>query len=287
MQLSHEDAVRKFRTALTAYRAPDTVDLRCYYVQRIINWTEAQDMTVWDLDLQDFLTWLSSDVGPSPWTKRSAKSSISVFYQWAHATELIHENPAQKLPSLRAPQSFPNPAPEDKVEQALSRCTRRIDVLMILLGEYQGLRAGEMAPLHSADVYGEELRVVGKGNKYRMLPLHPLVSDTLRLFPTGYYFPSTRNPRGHMLAASVGRRVRWLFGNQPRINAHSLRHKFAMDAYEENPDLLALKEALGHESVATTEIYARASTKKIRKLVHALPEKESRRTALTSLSKAA
>ncbi|MDN6373387.1 MAG: hypothetical protein L0K12_10755, partial [Brevibacterium aurantiacum] len=78
LQLSkpHQAIHDAFTTALSTYRSPYTVELRGYYLQRLMTW--AQDTTehgsVLRLTLEDFHTWLSKDVGPAISTKRSARS---------------------------------------------------------------------------------------------------------------------------------------------------------------------------------------------------------------------
>lgn len=279
MARDHDDLACEFHDTLRAYRAPATAELRAYYVGRLMTFAEEQNKHVLELRYQDLTLWLSKFVGQSPWTKRTAKSSLSVFFKWAHALRLITDNPADGLPSMRAPRGVPNPCPEPAIQDALDRCTRRIDVLMLFLGEYQGLRAGEIAQLHTSDIIDDQVCVRGKGNRDRVVPLHPLLRDVLQVFPSGYLFPSDKNPHGHMLPASIGRRVRFLLGHQPRRNAHSLRHRFGVDALELNPDLMALRDLLGHESVATTEIYTRASTRRLRIMVESLPERPGHREA--------
>ncbi|HJG80981.1 MAG TPA: tyrosine-type recombinase/integrase [Brevibacterium senegalense] len=283
MAPDHDDLACEFYDTLRAYRAAATADLRVYYIRRLMTFAEDTNQHVLELTARDLSRWLSKEVGQSPWTKRTAKSSVSVFFSWAHALRMIEHNPADGLPSMRAPRGVPNPCPEPAIREALKRCTRRVDVLMIFLGEYQGLRAGEIAQLHTSDIVDDQIRVRGKGRRDRVVPLHPLLRDVLRVFPSGYLFPSDKNPHGHMLPASIGRRVRYLLGNQPRRNSHSLRHRFGVDALELNPDLMALRDLLGHESVATTEIYTRASTKRLRVMVEALPERPGDRAAFEGL----
>lgn len=283
----HQFLHSEFTTALSNYRSPDTVDLRGYYLLRLMKWAEEtfEHGTVLELQTDDFNRWLAKEVGPAISTKRSARATLSVFYNWAEVTGKLSTNPARHLPSMRNSVGIPNPCPDAEIQRALQRCTRPIDVLMILFGELQGLRAGEIARSHTDDVLfpTKELRVLGKGSKERLLPLHPLLHELLPQFPAGYFFPSDKNPSGHMLPRSIGRRIRHLLGNQPGRNAHSLRHKFGVDALELNPDLMGLRDLLGHTSVATTQVYTKASSKRLRKLVADLPEPPGHREKLRAL----
>ncbi|SMY01716.1 tyrosine-type recombinase/integrase [Brevibacterium antiquum] len=281
----HSDLIEQFETTIAAYLSQGTVETRTYYVRRLAQWASAHDNHILSLELKDILTWLSKSIGPSPWTKRSAKSSASVFYKWARRHRYTEHNLADDFPTISAPKGIPNPCPESAVTAALRRCTRIQDVMMLLLGEYQGLRASETAQLHTSDFdpVHDQLRVTGKGNKTRILPLHPIVKEALAHFSPGFLFPSDRNPTGHILGRSLGRRVRHLLGHVPKLNAHSLRHKFGCETLELNPDLLALRDLLGHESVETTQIYARASAQRLQKMVFALPTKPDRMSTLTEI----
>lgn len=283
----HQALHDSFTAALLNYRSPYTVELRGYYLRRLMRWTQetTEHHSVLKLTLTNFHTWLSKDVGPAISTKRSARATLSVFYEWAENVDKLKTNPARKLPSMRNSVGVPNPCPADDIQRALERCTRPIDVLMILFGELQGMRAGEISRAHSDDALltTKELRILGKGDKERLVPLHPLLQDLLAQFPSGYYFPSDLNPSGHMLPRSIGRRIRHLLGFQPKRNAHSLRHKFGVDALELNPDLMALRDLLGHASVATTQIYTKASSTRLRKLVDDLPEPAGHRKKFKAL----
>lgn len=286
MEPLHQDVIASFDTILRSYRQEGTVAQRVYYLRRLAAWAERQETTLWDLSFKDLQVWLTKDVGPSPWTKRSAKNTLSTFYQWAVATGQISDNPAANLPSIRAPEGIPRPCPEEVIQRGLERATRHIDVLMILLGELQAMRAGEIAHAHTSDIQGDYLRVLGKGNKVRVIPLHPLVKEVLEYIPRGYLFPSDKNPTGHMLPRSIGARVRWLLDGNG-WNAHSLRHRFGVEALEENPDLMALRDIMGHASVSTTQIYTKASAQRLKKMVEGVKAGPGREQRMKQMLRAA
>lgn len=282
-----QHVLETFEATLRTYRAESTVKLRIYYIQRLATWLQTHKRTFWTARERDLVTWMTKEIGSAPNTRRSARHSLSVFYDWAVKFDYTDYNPTIKLPSVRSPQGVPHPVPDDAIHQALQRCTRPVDVLMLILGEYEGLRCCEMAALHTNDIDHDrnQLRVVGKGSKERVLPIHPLVAKALHRVPRGYVFPSELNPTGHMLAQSIGQRVRFLMGSHRGHNAHSLRHKFACDVLDRDPNLMGLRDLLGHASVATTQIYTRASTRHTRVMVENLPYKDDRLQTLTALAR--
>lgn len=123
---------------------------------------------------------------------------------------------------------------------------------MRLAGE-TGLRRAELAAVHSDDVAelvtGPALLVTdGKGGKQRWVPLPPDLAQWVRM-QRGWIFPSKDG--GHISANGVGL---W-YSRRLGKNTHSLRHRYATRAYASSKDLHAVKQLLGHSSVATTQVY--------------------------------
>lgn len=279
----HRRILEEYELHLDAHRAKSTVKVRVWYAYKLCLWAESlnEDMadttddssqiSVWSLTYSQLARWLSRGVGPAPGTKYSARCSARLFYSWGQKAGFTQDNVALKLPSVRRPRGVPKACPEQVLEKGLWNATRRRDVFMLLLGSYAGLRACEIAPLHTRDVLlGRKLRVLGKGGHERIVPLHPIIREYLPYFEDGFFFPSDRSTTGHVLPASIGQRIRDLLDTSG-WNGHTLRHRFATEVYQANPDLLALKDLLGHASVATTQIYARADVARLDEYVDALP----------------
>ena len=121
---------------------------------------------------------------------------------------------------------------------------------MILLAAYAGLRRAEVAAVHSRDIEGTSLRVVGKGGRVRVIPLHPALEEALNGLD-GYVFPGRL--QGHVSADNVGKTLSRLLG--PGWTAHTLRHRFASRAYAAERDIRAVQELLGHSKLETTQLY--------------------------------
>lgn len=227
-----------------------TIGLRTYHLRRFM--TEGpQDWTTATVD--DLAAWLGSHTWAND-TLRSYRSSLRTFYDWAHLTGRCTDNPARLLPSVPARPGKPRPAPEDVLKAALGRSDQRVR-LMLLLGAHAGLRRGEIAAVHTGglfeDLDGWSLRVKGKGNRTRLVPLTRLVAAELHALPAGWAFPS---PEGdHLTPAHVGKLMSRALG--PGWTAHTLRHRFATRAYAAERDLRAVQELLGHSKPETTAIY--------------------------------
>lgn len=251
----HLDVIDGYTNWLLSHRAESTAERRVHYAGRIALWAQEQEKRVFQLNHLEVATWLTKKVGPKPNTKSSAKASASMLFNWGIEAQLVSSNPVHRLPTIRRPRALPRPCPENVLNSGLSNATRRRDILMLLLPTYGGLRAGEAARLHPRDCIDGFMHVTGKGSKQRDVPIHPLLARAMEHFdPNEYFFPSDMSITGHVLPASLGRRVRDLL-DMKGWNAHTLRHRFATEVYGKDPDLLALRDLLGHASVSTTEIY--------------------------------
>jgi integrase len=151
---------------------------------------------------------------------------------------------------------------------------------MILLGAYAGLRVSEIAAVRGQDVdmIANSIAVVGKGGKRRDISLHPVLVDLARSMPPRtWWFPSsTGNHRyragGPMLGNSVSASI-----SKAMVRAgvpgtpHALRHWFGTALRQVGVDSLVIKELMGHESLATTEICVMVSVESRSSAISALP----------------
>ena len=171
-------------------------------------------------------------------TKRSRRATMVAFYDWAIRDELTETNPARQLAPVSAAHPKPRPIPDAIYQRALRAAAPR-ERLMLRLAAEGGMRRGEVAALHTSDLTpgfsgGWLVRVHGKRDKDRVIPLpEALVSEILRL-PAGYVFPGNR--AGHLSAEYVGRRTALVIPQGYTL--HTLRHRFGTRAYQDSNDLL-------------------------------------------------
>lgn len=109
---------------------------------------------------------------------------------------------------------------------------------------------------------GPALRVLGKGNKLRVLPLPADLADMIRALRPDWVFPGRWAGRS-MSDDAVGDILSRLLG--PGFSGHSLRHRFATKAYGATHDILAVQQLLGHASPATTMGYVRVDQADLRR----------------------
>lgn len=256
------------RALRAAGRPSTTIRTRRNHVARLAR--ESGALSPWTITDDVLVDW----AGSQPWsleTRRSVRSSLRGFYKWGVGTGRTSENPALALPSVAQRAPSPKPTPEEGYRLALAKAEPRERLMVRLAGE-AGLRRGEVARVHSrdlvADLLGWTLRVRGKGDKIRDVPLSNDLAARLRALPAGYAFPG--NDHGHLSPWWVGHIIGRLLPDG--FTMHSLRHRFASRGYDRTRDLLAMQQLLGHSSPAVTRAYIRvdnAATRRVVELVTA------------------
>ncbi len=194
------------------------------------------------------------------------------------------QNPAELLPNPRTASRLPRVLDRDQARQLLERIPSATpldarDRAMLELAYSSGLRCAELVGLDvdSIDFDSETVRVWGKGNKERIVPLgepaQRAVSRYVERFrPALVDDPTERalliSKSGRRLSPSdVTRRLgRWVdeAAIAGRVSPHALRHSFATHMLEGGADLRSIQELLGHASISTTQIYTRVEPGRLR-----------------------
>jgi integrase/recombinase XerC len=195
-------------------------------------------------------------------------STLHSFYRWATRAQHLAVDPTVDIDRPKVPKRLPRPVPSAELAEALA-CADHADPQMrcwLLLGCYGGLRCMEIAGLCREDVLDADglLRVLGKGDKERMVPLHPEVLAALNALPMPARGQIFRPARGGTLRPD---RVSHLICNYlhevgSSRGAHALRHYFGTEVYQASLDLRLTQELMGHSSPATTAGYAACDVRK-------------------------
>lgn len=197
--------------------------------------------------------------------RRNVRTTLVVFYDWALHAGICTDNPARRMPKVRAAAPRPRPAP-DKVWLDLLMAADPRERMMARLAGEAGLRRAEVAKVQRDDVisdlYGYSLVVQGKGGKQRTVPLTDSLANAILEYrrTPGYLFPGQID--GHMSPNHCGKLLSRLMPEG--WSAHKLRHRYASRGFAATGDLLAVQTALGHSSVATTQRYVQVSTQSVR-----------------------
>jgi integrase/recombinase XerC len=235
---------------LASGRAPGTVAQRVMHIEHLAR-VHPDLATVTTADLETFLA--ARRTTHRAETRKTIRASFRVYFAWAHRVGLHPADPAQLLMPIRIPATVPRLAPDDAIQRALTGAPLR-ETGMILLGRLACLRLTELSTLQIRHRERDVLRILGKGEKQRLVYLNDAlipVLDELETEAAGspWYFPGRFTGHIHPQAAHkiIQRRTGW--------NPHSLRHAGATAAYRATGDLRAVQEMLGHASMATTQRY--------------------------------
>jgi integrase/recombinase XerD len=229
------------------------------------------------------------DPGLAPSSLRRRAAAIKGFYRFAYGEGLIRVDVAAHLDLPRPQRLLPETLTSDEVvrllESAPGDTTASLrDRALLELLYAAGLRISEATGLDLEDlsIGGAFVRVIGKGDRERLVPVGEVALDWLGrwiagprngLLALGHVAPAKGGPlflgeRGRRLArqqawASV-KRAAARAGVVDRVSPHTLRHSFATHLLEGGADLRVVQELLGHASISTTQLYTHLTGERIR-----------------------
>ncbi len=231
------------------------------------------DARAWALSL--------SSQGLSGRTVRKMLTALSSFYTFLSRQGLAKSNPAAEVPLAKFAKELPVYVREKEMEEILEEkpvggntFEEVRDRLIVLMFYSTGMRRAELIGLRDADVDTSkgELKVLGKRNKERVIPFGNELRDAIERYRvaradfTGQTFTEmffVRKPEGLPIYPTLVERVvkRELTGHTraSRLSPHTLRHSFATDMLNNGADLSAVQQLLGHQSLATTQVYTHIS----------------------------
>ena len=263
--------------------SPNTVRA---YTTDLRQMASALGVPVQQITLQILRGWLAElmEAGAASSTIQRRVAAVRGFFAWASEQSLITEDPAVRLRSPKKARRLPVVPAQRDVEEAMASTQARAEEgplairdLAILEVLYAGgIRVAELCSLDLTDVDDERglLRVVGKGDKERTVPLgapaRRAVAAWRSVRPT-VAGPGSSNAlfvgaRGGRIDPRVARRVvhEATSASGSEVGPHGLRHAMATHLLEGGADLRSVQEILGHASVATTQVYTHVSAERLR-----------------------
>lgn len=213
-------------------------------------------------------------------TRATTRGTFLAFYGFLHAEGLREDNPALRLPVVKVPPHRPRPYTQEQIDRLLSTGAYRRTRAMILLAAYQGLRASEIAAVHSDDVdlHAGTLKVLGKGSRTDYLPLHDIIRELAPTMNIGYWFPARSGREGHVKGQSVSDLLtdaRERAGIVDRaLTGHSLRHSFGTELVRRGANIRAVQELMRHSSLQTTQRYTEVLDEDRRTALAVLPTRK-------------
>ena len=219
--------------------------------------------------IRNWIVFLSKNkISPNSINRKIA--SLKAYFKFLVNIKEIKKSPLRNHTSLRTKSKVVNPLNETEMkevfdlfktsEKELTRDSMIIDILYST-----GLRRAELINLKKSDIYFDDqvIKVLGKRNKERLVPMLPVLVKKLKLFSKNIKDDSflLQSKNGNKISPSTIYRVvnKYLrnISTKTKISPHVLRHTFATHILNNGADINSIKEILGHKSLASTQIYTK------------------------------
>ena len=226
-------------------------------------------------DFQNYLTHLN-ELKINARSQSRVISSMRSFFKYLMIEKIIDNNPSELLENPKTGKKLPEFLTIDEIDLMVSQIDRsksdgerNIAILEVLYG--CGLRVTELIELKISEIYWKEgfIRIIGKGNKERLVPLGKIASKHLKIylneirvhqkidnqFVDHVFINKNGKKLSRVMIFKIIKKLTEKAGIQKNVSPHTLRHSFATHLVEGGADLRAVQEMLGHQSIITTEIY--------------------------------
>jgi integrase/recombinase XerD len=243
------------------------------YANSLVNKLSPEAFSLNDLRL--FINWIN-ELGMIPSSQARILSGIKAFYKYLLVEDIIKNSPAELLESPKKQRKLPDTLSINDINRLIAAIdlskpdgARNKAIIEVLYS--CGLRVSELTELKLSNLYLEIefIKVIGKGNKERLVPIGGEAIKALSIWidSVRVHAPIKKgeedmvflNRRGTRLSRvyifMLIKQLAQMAGIKKSISPHTLRHSFATHLVEGGADLRAVQEMLGHESITTTEIY--------------------------------
>ncbi|MEL6539175.1 MAG: site-specific tyrosine recombinase XerD [Bacteroidota bacterium] len=237
--------------------------------------------------LQQLMAYLYS-LGLSAPTQARILSSLRAFFKFLILSEYCSEDPSAHITTPKIGRKLPHTLAVHEIDTLLGKIdhtkpegVRNRAMLETLYSS--GLRVSELIDLKLGHIYFDEgfVRVMGKGNKERVVPIGREARKHLRIYMEEVRAHVTAQPEfsNHVFLNKRGRRLTRVMvfmivkdlasqaGIQQPVSPHTFRHSFATHLVEGGADLRAVQAMLGHESITTTEIYTHLDRSYLKQII--------------------
>lgn len=253
------------------------------FMHFIMRWYDVTPERVESHMIERYLGWLY-DKGRSGASQARRLSGIKSLYNYMLFKDYINQLPTELIKAPKPSRMLPDTLTVEEIDALLStfdintakgcRDSAIVEVLYSC-----GLRVSELTSLRLSDLFFGEgyIRVVGKGDKQRIVPVSSAARDKIQLYME-FRRPKQRsestlflNNRGmpltRVMVFNIIRGAANLAGIDKKISPHTLRHSYATHLLEGGANIREVQELLGHESIVTTEIYTHLEAKRLSRVV--------------------
>ena len=288
-----QNAIRDFQLFLKIERglSKNTIDSYSRDLEKLLIYLENHKViyspiTIDEDTVQNFIYDIAKKVNPR--SQARIISGLRSFFDYLIFEDYRKTNPTDLIEAPKIGRKLPDTLSEDEINQLISA----IDLShpqgernrTILETMYScGLRVSELINLKISDLFFDEgfIRVIGKGNKQRFVPIHDNAQKYILLYinnirnhltaQKGFEDTVFLNRRGKgltrqmifIILKDLSIKLEWT----KKISPHTLRHSFATHLLKNGADLRAIQQMLGHESITTTEVYVHLDKSYLKEVV--------------------
>ena len=271
--------VRKYQQYLRLEKglSPNTYEAYMSDLQKLLTYLESEHINVWETSLKDLQQFAAGlhDIGIHPRSQARILSGIKSFFHFLIITDEIEADPSELLEGPKIGMQLPEVLTIEEIDQLIGAIDRsqyegqrNCAILETLYS--CGLRVSELCNLKLSDLYFDEgfIRVEGKGSKQRLVPISERAIKEINLwlidrkrwryrpgFEDYVFLARWGNAISRIMVFRIIKNLAEATGLQKNISPHTFRHSFATHLLEGGANLRAIQAMLGHESLATTEIY--------------------------------
>ena len=305
MDKNTERILRRYYQYLKLERgfSPNTIEAYQRDLEKFLSFLSVEKKDILSPALEDFHSFSAAmnDVGIASTSLSRILSGLRSFYHFLVISDILESNPTELLEFPKRPQHLPDVltvAEVDAMEACIDLSERegqRNKAIIETLFSC-GLRVSELCSLKMSNLYLDEgfIKVEGKGNKQRLVPISGKAVKELNLWfydrchidiKPGYedfvfVSHSRRQSLTRIMVFYVIKSLVEKAGIRKVVSPHTLRHSFATALLEGGANLRAIQAMLGHESIATTQIYMHIDTSHLREeILNHHPRNIRRKTA--------
>ena len=286
--------IRSYKSYLKIERSlsPNSVTAYLQDVNKFVQFLEIKGLKISPEEVQtghitDFLEFIN-DLGVSPYSQARIISGLKSFYKFLNYDQALDHDPMTLIEAPKLGRKLPDTLEIHEIDELLGAIDmstpegqRNRAMLETLYSS--GLRVSELIELQLSNIFEEMgfVRVVGKGNKERYVPIGKHALKHINLYcdhirchlniQSGHEDFVFLNRRGRKLSRvmvfMIIKDLAAAISLKKNISPHTFRHSFATHLIEGGADLRAVQEMLGHESITTTEIYTHLDRDYLRQVI--------------------
>lgn len=252
-----------------------------------VTYPDLSPLKVSPAQLQEFLHFINQ-LEMSAFSQARILSGIKAFYRYLLFEELLDKDPTLLIEGPKLGRKLPDTLSYPEIERLfeavdLSTPEGQRNRAMLEVLYSSGLRVSELVDLRINNIYFDIgfLRVVGKGNKERLVPVGKDALKYMKIYKeeVRVHVPVQKGHESYLFLNRRGRKISRVMvfgiikalavkiGLKKTISPHTFRHSFATHLIEGGADLRAVQEMLGHESITTTEIYTHLDRDYLRQVI--------------------